>query len=150
MSKSMSKLAIALVLLLGCSGIFKARGEAPYTEGSVYSIALIKTKPGMTDEYLKGLAANGKAVIAEEKAEGIILSYKVLLGDSANPQDFDIMILVEFKNMASFDGLREKQDAIDRMLLGTEADKKNLQIMVDRTQIREIFGNKLMREITLK
>ena len=54
------------------------------------------------------------------------------------------------KNMSAFDGLREKLDAIDQKLLGADADKKDEQVMIDRAQIREIFGNKLMREITLK
>ena len=150
MSKPLRRLTVALVLLLSCAGIYIARGEAPYTEGSVYSVAFIKTKPGMTDQYLKGLAENGKALLAEEKAEGIVLSYKVLMGESANPQDFNLIILVEFKNMATFDGLREKEDAIEQKLLGADAEKKDQQIMIDRAQIREIYGNKLMREITLK
>jgi hypothetical protein len=150
MLKPLRELTVILVLLLSCAGISIARGEAPYTEGSVYSVAFIKTKPGMTDQYLKSLAANSRPLIAEEKAEGIVLSYKILLGEAANPEDFDLIILIEFKNMAAFDGLREKLDAIDQKLLGAEADKKDEQVMIDRAQIREIFGNKLMREITLK
>jgi hypothetical protein len=150
MSKSMSKLAIALVVLLSCSGILQARGEAPYTEGSVYSVGFIKTKPGMTDEYLKSLAANLKGLVTQEKNEGIVLSYKILMGTWANPQDFDIMILIEYKNMASFDGLRDKTDVINQQLFGSDADKKDEQIMASRVQMREIYGGKLMREITLK
>jgi hypothetical protein len=150
MLKPLRELTVILVLLLSCAGISIARGEAPYTEGSVYSVAFIKTKPGMTDQYLKSLAANSRPLIAEEKAEGIVLSYKILLGEAANPEDFDLIILIEFKNMAAFDGLREKLDAIDQKLLGAEADKKDEQVMIDRAQIREIFGSKLMREITLK
>jgi hypothetical protein len=150
MLKPLRKLTVTLVLLLSCTGIYIARGEAPYTEGSVYSVAFIKTKPGMTDQYLKGLAANSKPLIAEEKAEGIVLSYRILLGEAANPEDFDLIILIEFKNMAAFDGLREKLDAVEQKLLGADADKKDQQVMIDRAQIREIYGGKLMREITLK
>jgi hypothetical protein len=150
MSKSMSKLAIALALLLSCSGIFQARGEVPYTEGSLYYVAFIKTKPGMTDEYLKSLAANQKVFVTEEMNEGIVLSYKILNGVSANPQDFDIIILIEYKNMASQDGLRDKMDAINQKLFGSDADKKDEQRMASRVQMREIYGEKLMREITLK
>ena len=36
------------------------------------------------------------------------MDYKILLGDCSNPQDFDVLLMVEFKNMAAFDGLREK------------------------------------------
>ena len=72
------------------------------------------------------------------------------MGEAANPEDFDLIILIEFKNMAAFDGLREKLDAIEQKLLGADAEKKDQQVMIDRAQIREIYGGKLMREITLK
>ena len=47
------------------------------------------------------------------------MDYKILLGDAATPQDFDILIMVESKNMAALDGLREKTDPIARKIMGT-------------------------------
>src|SRR5206468_4829751 len=32
------------------------QSTAPYTEGGVWQITMVKTKPGMSDDYLKGLA----------------------------------------------------------------------------------------------
>jgi hypothetical protein len=46
------------------------------------------------------------------------------------------------------DGLREKTDPIARKLVGTEDVQR--QAAVKRMELREIVGNKLMREITLK
>ena len=69
---------------------------------------MVKTKPGMSDDYLKALAKLFKATNDEMKKQGLILDYKILLGDSANPHDFDVLLMVEFKNMAAFDGLRKK------------------------------------------
>ena len=124
------------------------QSDAPYTEGPVWTITMVKTKPGMADDYLKNLAQIYKATSEEAKKQGIIMDYKILLGNDSTPQDFDILLMQEFKNMAAFDGLREKTDPIARKLIGT-ADVQR-QGAVKRMEIREIMGNKLMREITLK
>jgi len=124
------------------------QSDAPYTEGPVWTISMIKTKPGMADDYLKNLAQIYKAVNDEAKKQGIIMDYKILLGNDSTPQDFDILLMQEFKNMAAFDSLREKTDPIAKKLIGSEDVQR--QGAVKRMEIREIMGNKLMREITLK
>jgi hypothetical protein len=55
---------------------------------------------------------------------------------------------VESKNMAAFDNAREKFDPIARKIEGTPDQQR--QTATKRVEIREILGNKLMREITLK
>ena len=124
------------------------QSDAPYTEGPVWTISMIKTKPGMADDYLKNLAQIYKAVNDEAKKQGIIMDYKILLGNDSTPQDFDILLMQEFKNMAAFDSLREKTDPIAKKLIGSEDVQR--QGAVKRMEIREIMGGKLMREITLK
>ena len=126
----------------------RAQSDAPYTEGAVWNITMVKTKYGMTDEYLKGLAKTFKGTLDEAKKQNLILDYKILLGDPATPQDFDILLMVESKNMAEFDGAREKFDPIAKKIEGSVEQQK--QTAVKRLEIREILGAKLMREITLK
>ena len=125
-----------------------AQAEAPYTEGSVWQVTMVHTKPGMSDDYLKGLAKNLKTTMEEQKKQGLILSYKILLGQAATPGDFDIVNMVEYANMAAPDGLREKTDPIATKLIGN--DDQQRQSAMKRAEIREIVGSKLMREITLK
>ncbi len=109
---------------------------------------MVKTKAGMTDDYLKALAKIYKSTNDEMKKQGLIMDYKILIGNDATPQDFDILLMVEFKNMAAFDGLREKADPISDKILGSEEMQR--QGAVKRMEIREIMGDKLMREVTLK
>jgi hypothetical protein len=144
-----------LVTLAACgalgligAGLVRAQSDAPYTEGPVWAITTVKTKPGMSDDYLKTLAKIYKSTNDEMKKQGLIMDYKVLIGNDANPQDFDILLMVEFKNMAAFDGLREKADPIADKILGSEEVQR--QGAIKRMEIREIMGNKLMREVTLK
>ena len=126
----------------------RAQSDAPYTEGTVWNITMVKTKYGMTDDYLKGLAKTFKGTLDEAKKQNLILSYKILLGDAASPHDFDILLMVESKDMAAFDGSREKFDPIASKIEGSVEQQK--QTAVKRLEIREILGAKLMREITLK
>jgi hypothetical protein len=121
---------------------------APYTEGTVWQITMVRTTPGMGDDYLKGLAKNLKAALEEEKKQGLVVSYKILLGDTSTPSDFNIMNMVEYKNMAALDGLRAKTDPIGQKIIGGEDQQR--EAATKRAELREIVGSKLMREITLK
>jgi hypothetical protein len=130
------------------AGLVRAQSDAPYTEGPVWAITMVKTKPGMSDDYLKTLAKIYKGTNDEMKKQGVIMDYKILLGDSSGPHDFDILLMVEYKNMATFDNLREKTDPIANKIIGNEDVQR--QGAVKRMEIREIMGDKLMREVTLK
>ena len=125
-----------------------SQSTAPYTEGAVWQITMVKTKPGMGDDYLKALAKIFKSTNDEAKKQGIITDYKILIGDSANQQDYDMMLMVQVPNMAALDGLRDKTDPISAKMIGS--DDQQRQMAVKRLEIREIMGGKTMREITLK
>jgi hypothetical protein len=146
--KKLLTLAACATLAVAGAGLVRAQSDAPYTEGPVWAITMVKTKPGMSDDYLKTLAKIYKSTNDEMKKQGLIMDYKVLFGDNSNPQDFDILLMVEFKNMAAFDNQREKTDPIADKILGSEEVQR--QGAIKRMEIREIMGNKLMREVTLK
>jgi hypothetical protein len=146
-TKKLQIVALA-ALSLGIASLCSAQSDAPYTEGPVWNITMVKAKSGMTDEYLKGLAKTLKGTLEEAKKQNLVLDYKILLGNAATPQDFDILIMVESKNMAAQDNAREKFDPITRKVVGTTDQQQAIQ--VKRLDIREIIGTKLMREITLK
>ncbi|HXX42454.1 MAG TPA: hypothetical protein VEI58_09340 [Chthoniobacterales bacterium] len=146
--KKLLTLTLTLATSVAFSSLARAQSDAPYTEGPVWTITMVKTKPGMSDDYLKMLAKIYKATSDEAKKQGIIMDYKILLGDASSPHDFDILLMQEFKNMAAFDGLRDKIDPIDSKIIGT-ADMQR-QGSVKRMEVREILGDKTMREITLK
>jgi len=146
-TKKLQIVAVA-ALSLGITSLCSAQSDAPYTEGPVWTVTMVKTKTGMTDEYLKELAKTLKGTLEEAKKQNLVLDYKILLGNPATPQDFNILIMVESKNMAAQDNTREKFDPIARKVVGTTDQQQAIQ--VKRLDIREIMGTKLMREITLK
>ena len=122
--------------------------SAPYNEGPVWTLTMIKTKTGLADEYIKQITGTVKPVYDEEKKAKIILDYKILNGEASDPHDFNILILVEYPNWAAFDNLRDKMDPVVAKVMGSEEQRK--EMAVKRLDIREILGTKTMREITLK
>ena len=122
--------------------------NAPYTEGTVWVLTMIKTKAGLSDDYLKSISGTVKPVYDEEKKQKIILDYKILNGDATTPRDFSIFIMVQYPNMAALDSLRDKMDPIIEKVMGPEDQRR--ATAVKRLDIREILGTKTMREITLK
>ena len=147
MKKCLS-IAASVVLLTTWAGFSAGQSDAPYTEGSVWEITMVKTKPGMDDQYLKGLAKTFKGSFDEAKKQNLILSYKILIGPASGQNDFNILLMVESKNMAALDNSREKFDPISRKIEGSVEQQE--QTMTKRLDIREILGDKIMREITLK
>lgn len=142
-----SLIAAAMAALLS-TGLCFAQSDAPYTEGPVWEITMVKTKPGMSDDYLKGLAKTFKGTLDEAKKQNLVLDYKILIGEAATPQDYDILLMVESPNMAAFDNAREKFDPIARKVMGSLDQQRTTA--TKRLDIREIMGEKMMREITLK
>jgi len=122
--------------------------DKPYKNGSVWSVGLIKTSSNMSREYLTQLKSTWIAVHDEAVKQGLILSYKVLSGSAANPEDWDILLLVEYKNMASLDGQEAKWDEIQKKVVGNEDMQKKLN--ENRLSMRTVFGGKLLHEIVYK
>jgi hypothetical protein len=139
--------ATALLLSLAPPARSVAQG-LPYTEGSVWSVGFVKTKPGMTNDYYKNLAENWQKTNEAAKKEGLVLSYKILSGPAANTEDWDVMLLVEYKNMAALDGMAEKMEALSARMMGSQDQRKVGAIK--RNEIRDFLGAKLVREIILK
>jgi hypothetical protein len=122
--------------------------SAPYIEGSVWTLTMIKTKAGLDDDYFKQISQSVKPVYEEMKKQKTILDYKILNGDNVNQQDFNVLIMVQYPNMGALDGLRDKMDPIIEKAMGSEDQRR--APAVKRLDIREILGTKTMREITLK
>jgi hypothetical protein len=147
MKKSVTIISCVAVIA-AFSGLCHAQSDAPYTEGSVWNLTMVKAKYGMGDDYLKGLTKSFKGTLDEAKKQNLIMDYKILIGDSANPQDYNILLMVESKNMAALDNTREKFDPIARKVEGSPDQQRDTA--TKRLEIREIMGDKLMREVTLK
>ena len=144
--RRLTTLLFSGVLSLGSVMVYGQ--EKPYTEGSVWSITMVRVKPGMLDVYLRDVLPLRKKVDDEAKKQGLILSDRVLSGSASGRDDFDVMFLIEYKNWAAFDGISAKFDAIEASIIGSQ--DKQVQLMTKRTEVREILGEKTMQELIMK
>ena len=140
-----SSLAVSL-LLLGVS-VF-AQANRPYRNGSVWDVGFIRMKPGMETAYLNYVATDWKRNQEELKKDGQILSYKVLQTESHGATDWNLMLLTEYKDMATKEANEAKEDALYQRVIGN--DDKQRQGYRERLEIREVMANRLAREIVLE
>jgi hypothetical protein len=122
--------------------------EMAYTEGSVWDISYIKTKAPYFEDYMNNLNSGWRAVMDEAKKEGLILGYKVLSSSPQDQQDWDLMLMIEYKNMAALDNLQPRMLKIQEKLFGAPDSRKASAL--SRNEIRELMGGKLARELHFK
>lgn len=140
--------AFIVVLVLTLSAVVFAQVNRSYSNGSVWNIGFIRIKPGMDTAYLNYVATEWKRNQEALKKEGIILSYKVLTTEAHGTGDFNIMLMTEYKDLATMEANQTKADNIAQQVVGNDA--KQMQGYKDRLEIREVMQNRLAREIVLE
>jgi hypothetical protein len=119
-----------------------------YKGGSVWDVSFVKVKANMSVEYLNSLKGTWTATQEEAIKQGLVVSYKILDGKSTSPEDWDIMLMVEYKNLAAMEGNDEKWDDIRKKIIGGDDALK--AINTSRINIRDIYGSKILREVVYK
>lgn len=135
-----------LVLIVGVS--VYAQVNRPYRNGTVWDINFIRMKPGMETAYMNYLTGSWKKEQEAQKKEGLTLSYKVISVEGHTPGEFNLMLMTEYKDLASMEAGQDKADALLQQVVGN--DEKQMQGYRDRADIREIMGSRLGREIVLE
>ena len=138
---------LAASLLVACISVW-AQVSRPYRNGSVCEVNFIRMKPGMESAYMKYLASEWKKEQEALKVEGIILSYKVLATEGHTPGDWNLVLMTEFKDLATLEASEAKADALAQRVIGN--DEKQMQGYRERAEIREVMGSRLAREIVLE
>ncbi len=137
-----------IVLVLTLSIVVVAQVSRPFRNGTVWNVALIQMKPGMETAYLNYVAGDWKREQEALKKDGQIISYKVLTTEAHGSGDWNIMLMTEYKNMATMEANETKADNLAQTVSGN--DEKQMQGYRDRLQIREVLENRLAREIVLE
>lgn len=139
-------LLVAAVLTLSVAAL--AQVNRPYRNGSVWDIGFIRMKPGMESAYLDYIATDWKKHQEELKKDGQIISYKVLTTESHGANDWNILLMTEYKDMATMEANEAKQDALYQRVIGN--DDKQRQGYRERLEVREVMGGRLAREVVLE
>lgn len=116
---------------------------------AVYSATTVRVNANMGDAYLEGLKNTWVAGNKLAKELGQIEDFKIFRSDLPQSGDFNLLLIVKFKNTADLGPSKEKHDAFmkkwgeNRNKETTEYAQKNYPGM------RTITGMYNLREITL-
>jgi len=120
-----------------------------YEEGPVWQIMTFRTAPGKTEMHLKNIATAWEHQLKLAVKKDVLVDYKVLTKWSSSPDDWNIMVIEIFPNMASYDTFWEDWAAID----AETVDKPEFQERLSRLQSTadtQFLGTVFAREVRLK
>ena len=137
-----------VALVLSLSVVAYAQVNRPYRNGSVWTIGFIRMKPGMDTAYLNYIAGDWKREQEALKKDGQVISYKVLQTEAHGSADFKLMLMTEYKDLATYEKNLEKADALLQTVIGD--DEKQRQGYRQRLEIREVLADRLARESVLE
>ncbi len=148
MKRNRILIGLLIALMLTLSVVAFAQVNRPYHSGTVWDIGFIRMKPGMESAYLHYIATDWKRNQEAMKKEGLILSYKVLTTEAHGATDWNIMLMTEYKDLATMEANEAKGDALVQKVVGD--DEKQRQGYRERLEVREVMGGRLAREIVLE
>ena len=148
--KNLLKLFFAGLFLFALNSAASAQVMSEHWDpGTVWSVATVRIDANMEDQYFSRVKHTWGKAMMQAKEQGLILDYKILFGNAANEDDYNLLFMIEFENYGMFDPNPERdakwKDIEDGIMddLG-ESYMKNLEKYGD---LREWFGEKLLREI---
>lgn len=146
-TRSILGVALAVGLLCPLIALAQEATAKPYHEGPVWNIAYIRSKAGMEDRYLRYLTGDWKREQEAMKSAGYILDYKVIATEPHGPQDFNVILMTEFKDLATMEANSDKMEALGEKLFGGRSKVESGY--QDRASYREVMGDRQGREIVL-
>jgi hypothetical protein len=147
-------LLVCVALLLPALVLAQAKAAPtppvrPFQNGPVWDITFVHTKPGLSLRYMEYLATEWKKTQEALKKAGLIVDYKVIGTEAHSPNDWDLMLMTEFKDLATLEANEDKMEAVSMQALDL-TDQKMIQGYQERSSWREIIGDRLAREIILE
>ena len=118
-----------------------------YNEGPVTEVTYLKIEYGHFDEYVEWLNSTWKPLNEAKKKAGVIIDYKVFAARPKTPEEPNVIFMITYPNMASFDR-RVEEDKFAVKMIGSAKDQDKAR--VERSAYRKNLGSELIREIILK
>jgi hypothetical protein len=148
------KLVVCLSFLGFCLAAAPALAQEHYTEGPVWAVNYIRTKPGKFDDYMKYLRSSYMFSAGEAKKQGLILDTKILLNTPRDANDWDIAIATLYpsfgKAMDFNQADDDKRKGIAEKQFKTKDEAKQQEAIAPRFAMRDALGTRYLREVNLK
>lgn len=120
-----------------------------FKDGSCWVFLFVRVLPEAESVYFNYLDDGWKKQQEILKKEGVILSYKVMRTNMVHKNDYNVMLMTEYKDRATLDAAQQgTYDAVGRMISGS--DEKVVMAFRERAHMRTLFGGKITKEVILK
>ena len=117
---------------------------------AVWSVTTIRVNPNMGDAYLEGLAKTWTKTNEISKKLGQIEDYHIYRSDLPQSGNFNLLLVVKFKNTQDLAPNKARYEAFMKEFGKQQADETTQYAQKNYPAMREITGQYLLREITLK
>ena len=118
-----------------------------YNEGPVTQVTYLKIEYGHFDEYVDWLNSTWKPLNEAKKKAGVIIDYRVYTASPRKPEEPNVIFMITYPNMATFDR-RVEEDAFAVKMIGSTKEQDAERIA--RRAYRKRLGTELIREVILK
>ena len=154
-SNSMRAHALSLLMLLGVLVSAPAAAQLEVWEDydisdEVWSVTMVKLDPGTQDIYLEGLKSTWVAANEVAKSLGHIEDYAIYANQAVASGAFDLLLVMKMPNTAAMAPSRERYNEFMEAWGQENMDASNEKVLELYNEIREIQGDYLIREITMK
>lgn len=149
--------AVGVLFVLLCASVYTqiqvSRDKDGFLEGrnwrdgTVLVMTFLRSRTGQDLAYLDAAADAWKKQQEALKSEGIILSYRVLQGNAASEDDFNIILMTEYKDFRVMEENADKQTVILQQI--ARENQASAQVLQD-DKVREYFGTRVVRNIILR
>ncbi len=147
--------AVTFFLLLGISIATSATAQLKEWEDyevsdAVWSLTMVKLDPGTQGIYLEGLKSTWVAANEVAKSLGHIEYYAIHANQAVAPGAFDLLLVIKFPSTEMMGPSRERYNAFIEAWGSENQAASNEMVRELYNQIREIQGEYMTREITIK
>jgi hypothetical protein len=137
-------LALAVALLLPLS----SHAQQYFTNVSVRRVVKLRILPGKSKDFYSYLNSIQKVFEAEKDA-GLILDYSFMHSvNYEGPDKYDVVFVLHYKNMATFDTIADKAAPVIAKAYGTPENRAAVGKLGEESA--ETVSSELVREIKLK
>ena len=146
--RKVSLLSIALATVL-CAPALEAQAGSPNTTpGAVTRVTLVRIIPGHGNMFWQDIRQNSLPVWEEQKRRGLIADYSVATKTTTDdPKDWNVAIMVSYKNWAALDSFGARNDSVTLGHYGTAAARTAANMA--RIEHSEIVSSFLIRNQTV-
>lgn len=147
--------AVTVFILLGISIATSATAQLKEWEDyevsdAVWSLTMVKLDPGTQGIYLEGLKSTWVAANEVAKSLGHIEYYAIHANQAVAPGAFDLLLVIKFPSTEMMGPSRERYNAFMEAWGSENQAASNEMVRELYNQIREIQGEYMTREITIK